>query len=280
MDNIEQQISSLPVSKVGKFFYHWLPYRKNIIKKNINNVFADKLSNDAKEHLIKAFYSHIVKCIGEILLFRFKSIDYLKSKVQVRGYQTLLDIHSQGKGVLILTGHFGNWEVAPIGGILNFEQYQGQFHFIRRTLKNKFIEKILFKRYYKAGLNVIPKNNSLDLVKEALDNNHAVVFVLDQHANISNKDGIPVEFFGKKAGTYRSLASFARYTGVPVVPAAGYRLNNGEHVLEFFEPIYWEDGKTNQESILINTSKYNQALEKIVLKNPEQWLWLHNRWKL
>lgn len=61
------------------------------------------------------------------------------------------------KGVLVVTGHFGNWEFAPLGGVLNFKEFKGQFHFIRRTLRFKFIERIMFKNYYQAGLNVIPK---------------------------------------------------------------------------------------------------------------------------
>ena len=115
---------------------------------------------------------------------------------------------------------------------------------------------------------------------DVLEKNHAVVFVLDQHASLANRDGVAAEFFGKKAGTYRSLASISRHTGVPVVPAAGYRLPNGQHVLEFFEPIVWKDYPTTQESIYRNTLAYNQALEKIILAHPEQWLWLHKRWKL
>ena len=181
---------------------------------------------------------------------------------------------------MVLTGHFGSWEFAPLGGILNFKQFKGRFHFIRRTLGNKWVERILFRRYYKAGLHVIPKSNALQQVSDALDQNHAVVFVLDQHASLKNKDGIAAEFFGKKAGTYRSLASFSRYTNLPVVPAATYRLPNGRHVLEFFEPIPWQDYGSSHESLYQNTCAYNRAIEKIILKHPEQWLWLHRRWKL
>ena len=113
-----------------------------------------------------------------------------------------------------------------------------------------------------------------------LEQNHAVVFVLDQHASLKNRDGIAVEFFGKKAGTYRSLATFSRHTGVAVVPAASYRLPNGRHVLEFHEPILWQDYGSTQESIYRNTLAYNQALERIILAHPEQWSWLHKRWKI
>ena len=247
---------------------------------NIDNVFGDALTVLQKKKLAKAFYSHLATSIKEMMTLRFLSEEALCARVEVRGYERLLDVAAEKRGVLVLTGHFGSWEFAPIGGILNFKEFQGHFHFIRRTLGSKFLERLLFRRYYQAGLHVIPKKNSLQQVCDALDKNHAVVFVLDQHASIANRDGVAVEFFGKKAGTYRSLASFSRHTGVPVVPAAGYRLPDGRHVLEFYDPIPWQDYGTTQESIYHNTRAYNQALERIILANPEQWLWLHKRWKL
>ena len=274
------KFAALRVTRAGRFMCRWLPYRKKVVADNIEQVYGKTLSEDDKSQLMKAFYSHLLTSIKETILLRFISDKKLKQQVEVRGHEKLLKIADQGKGVLVLTGHFGNWEYAPIGGIMNFDSYKGQFHFIRRTLGNKFIERILFRRYFRAGLNVIPKKNSLFQVMEALEKNHAVVFVLDQHASLVNRDGVAAEFFGKKAGTYRSLASIARNTGVPVVPAAGYRLSNNKHVLEFHDPIYWQDGKTTQESIYKNTRQYNQALEEIILAHPEQWMWLHKRWKL
>lgn len=268
------------ISMIGRFIYYCLPYRRHVVMRNIDQVFADKLSRPQKKDLAKAFYSHLVLSLKETVQLRFLSEKALCDRVTVRGHQYLLDIAEQGAGVLILTGHFGSWEFAPLGGILNFKQFKGHFHFIRRTLGNKTIEKILFKRYFQAGLQVIAKQDALHRVKDALDQNHAVVFVLDQHASVNNRDGVAVEFFGKPAGTYRSLASISRHTNVPVVPAAGYRLPNGDHVLEFFPPIPWQEYPTTQESIYRNTLAYNQALEKMILAHPEQWMWLHKRWKI
>jgi KDO2-lipid IV(A) lauroyltransferase len=275
-----QQIDQLPVSIAGRLMYALLPYRRKVIRKNIDQVFGDKLDRAQKKHLTQAYYSHLLTSVKEAFQLRFMSEATLCSRVEIRGYQNMLDVVANNRGVLVLTGHFGNWEFAPIGGILNFKEFQGQFHFIRKTMGNKTIERILFNRYYNAGLNVIPKKNSLQQVCDALDQNHAVVFVLDQHATLGNRDGVAVEFFGKKAGTYRSLASLARHTGVPVVPAASYRLANGKHVLEFHEPLIWQEFENTQESIYRNTLCYNQALERIILAHPEQWMWLHKRWKL
>jgi KDO2-lipid IV(A) lauroyltransferase len=275
-----EKISSLPVSLAGRFFYYILPYRRKVIKANIDQVYADNLSEKEKKQLILAYYSHLARSIKEAFQIRFMSAEKLQQSVEVKGYEYLQQVAEKNRGVLILTGHFGNWEFAPIGGIMKFQDFRGKFHFIRKSIGFKKLEKILFKRYYQAGLNVIPMKNSLDKVCEALENNDAVVFVMDQHAIVENRDGIAVEFFGKKAGTYRSLATLARYTETAVVPAAGYRKADGQHVLEFHPPIEWQDHGNTQSSLYHNTLAYNQALEKLVLAHPEQWHWLHKRWKL
>ena len=280
MNDLEKQIRELPVSVLGRFVYKYLPYKRQVILANISRVYGERLNDGQKKHLAMSYYSHLLKSFKEAMQLRFMSEETLSKQVEVRGHEHMLSIVAQQKGVLVLTGHFGNWEVAPIGGVLNFKEFQGQFHFIRRTLSIKSIERSLFKQYYQVGLNVIPKKNSLDKVCAALEKNHAVIFVLDQHASLANRDGIAVEFFGEKAGTYRSLATLSRYTGVPVIPAAGYRLPNGKHVLEFFAPIPWQDHDNTAESLYQNTLAYNQALERIILAHPEQWNWMHKRWKL
>lgn len=280
MNDLVERVNSSPVNWVGRFIYRWIPYRRKLILNNMNQVFGNQLSSEQKTHLIKSYYSHLATSLKEALQLRFLSEKSLREKVTVIGHEKMLEVVAQQKGVLVVTGHFGNWEFAPLGGILDFKQFKGQFHFIRRTLRFKLLEKIVFKNYYQAGLNVIPKKNSLEQVCVALEKNHAVIFVLDQHASLVNRDGIAVEFFGKKAGTYRSLATLSRYTGVPVIPAASYRLPNGKHVLEFYDSIPWEERTSAQEALYHNTLKYNQALEKIILANPAQWNWMHKRWKL
>jgi len=273
-------MSNLKITTMGRILYYLIPYRRAVIKANINQVFNDSLTPALKKHLMLAFYSHLATSIKEAIQLRFISDEALSQAVDVVGHENLLNVAKANKGVLILTAHMGNWEFAPLGGILNFKQYQGQFHFIRRTLGAKWLERILFRRYFRFGLNVIPKKNSLDKVCDALAQNHAVVFVLDQHASLVNRDGVAAEFFGKKAGTYRSLASLSGHTGVPVVPATSYRLPSGRHVLAFGEPIVWQDHGSLQATLYHNTLAYNQALEKIILAHPEQWMWLHKRWKL
>ncbi len=273
-------IDLLKPTLAGNFFYYCLPFRKKVILKNMNIVFIDILSQNQIKKLALSFYSHIATSLKENLMMRFWSEDKIKSKAEVVGTEHVKQVLDENKGVLVLTGHFGNWEFAPIAGILNFKRLQGHFYFIRKLIGNKWLEKKLFSRYYNAGLNVIPKKNSLTKVCEVLENNSAVVFVMDQHACIKSKDGIKADFFNKPAGTYRSLATIARNMEVPVVPAQSYRKKDGTHVLEFYPPLDWIDSAKGREQLIQNTQHYNHVLEKMILKYPEQWLWMHKRWKI
>jgi lauroyl/myristoyl acyltransferase len=88
-----------------------------------------------------------------------------------------------------------------------------------------------------------------------------------------------VEFFGHPAGTFRSLAVIALATGAPVVPAASWRDETGRHVLRFELPLAPIEHSDTNEAIRMNTRAYNRALERMIVRRPEQWWWVHRRWK-
>ena len=122
------------------------------------------------------------------------------------------------------------------------------------------------------------KRGSLDRILDRLAAGDMVVFPFDQHA--SPPDGIEVDFFGHSAWTFKSLAIIALATGAPVLPAAGWREADGRHVLRFEEPVeVVESGNVNDE-IRATTRAFNAALERLVLRHPEQWFWVHRRWKI
>jgi Kdo2-lipid IVA lauroyltransferase/acyltransferase len=279
MNTIQEYLKTIHPTLAGKFLYYCLPYRKRTVLSNMRQVFGNNLSKSEINYLSQCFYSHLATSLKENFFMRFMTQKEIAEKAEVIGYESALEIAKTGKGLLVLTGHFGNWEFAPVAGILNFKQFKGSFYFIRKMLKPKWLERKIFNRYYLSGLNVIPKKNSLAQVCDVLEKNNAVVFVMDQYASLP-KDGVSVEFFGKKTGTYRSLATIARYTNVPVIPVASYRKPNGQHVLKFYEAIPWVNSdKGHHEEIRQNTLLYNQALERLILEHPEQWLWTHKRWK-
>ena len=185
--------------------------------------------------------------------------------------------HQRGKGVLIVAPHLGNWGITITGALAQFSQYRGQFHVLRRPLFPRWLDRFVSERFRRAGLGVLPKKGSLEQLLSRLAAGDAVIFLLDQHA--AGRDGVAVDFFGAPAGTFRSLAIIARSTGAPVVPLATWREADGTHVLRFEEvvpPIACADPN---EAIRRNTRAYTAALERLILRHPEQWFWAHRRWK-
>jgi KDO2-lipid IV(A) lauroyltransferase len=278
--HVKHYIKNLKPSLCGKFFYYCIPFRKKVMLQNMHLVFGQHLSAKEIRKLAQGFYSHLARSISENIALHFMSEENIRQRAIVVGEENIIDpIDKQEKGMILITGHFGNWEFAPIAGMLNFKRFRGRLYFVRKTLSNKTIEKILFKRYYQAGLRVISKKNSLEKVCDALESKNAVVFVHDQHASIKAKDGMMIDFFGKPAGTYKSPAMLANYMKVPVIPARSYRRKDGMHVLEFFPPIPWQSASDKNNEIAVNLRAYNQALENMILEYPDQWLWVHRRWK-
>ncbi len=124
---------------------------------------------------------------------------------------------------------------------------------------------------------MLPKRGSLDAMLDRLAHGDAIVFAFDQHAQ--PPDGIAVDFFGSPAWTFKSLAIIALATGAPVVPATSWREPDGKHVLRFEAPIPAVEHANTSEAIRLTTRAYNAALERLVLRRPEQWYWVHRRWK-
>lgn len=276
-DSIPRILAGLKPGFLGNFLYHCLPIRRSVIRQNIRMALGRLLTQEQQVKLAKSFYRHLGLLAVEILWVDWQSPEALRKRVEVRGLQYLLDAGKLGKGALILSGHFGNWELAPIGAILGFTEYKGRLHILRRQIVNKTVEKILFRRFYEVGLGIIPKKRSLDRVLDALERNEAVGFIMDQYAR-PGKEGIEVDFFGRPAGTFKSLAMVARSSGAPVIPAASWR-EEKKHVFEFYSPVPWVERADPDEEIRANTLRYNGVLEELVLRHPDQWWWMHRRWK-
>jgi KDO2-lipid IV(A) lauroyltransferase len=248
-----------------------------VVLANLRRVYGETLSDDDIVDLAQAHYGHLWKLAGEFLRFRWLSRQRQLALVRIENLDAFADAYLQGKGVLLLTGHFGNWEVATVAGIGSFPQMRGRFHFVRRALKPDWFDRLVTRRFQRAGFGVLPKRGSLDAMLDRLTHGDAIVFAFDQHAQ--PPDGIAVDFFGTPAWTFKSLAIIALATGAPVVPATSWRESDGRHVLRFEAPIPAVEHANTSEAIRLTTRAYNAALERLVLRRPEQWYWVHRRWK-
>jgi KDO2-lipid IV(A) lauroyltransferase len=267
----------IDVPHAGKVLYQFLPLRREVIMANLRRVFGDTIPEADIVRLAQAHYGHLWQLAGEFLRFRWLSRARKAALVRVENIDALVAARAKGKGVLVLTGHFGNWEVATIAGIGNYPEVRGRFHFVRRAIKPRWLDALVARRFNQAGFGVLPKRGSLDLILERLAAGDMVVFPFDQHAQ--PPDGIEVLFFGHPAWTFKSLAIIALATGAPVVAATSWREADGRHVLRFEEPMAPIECANTSEAIRRNTRAYNEALERLILRRPEQWYWVHRRWK-
>ena len=261
----------------GRVMYALLPVRKQVVLENLRRVFGADVRDDEIERLAQAHYAHLAQLMAELVRFRWLSAGKKAAMVRVENIDAFVAARAQGKGVLILTGHFGNWEVATVAGLGNFPEVRGRFHFVRRPIKPRWLDGWVNRRFRKAGFGVIGKRGSLDAILDRLNSGDAVVFPFDQHAR--PPDGIEVDFFGEPAGTFKSLAIIALATGAPVLPASSWREPDGQHVLRFEDPVAPVEHDNVNEEIRRTTRAYNAMLERLILRHPEQWFWVHRRWK-
>ncbi|HVF65671.1 MAG TPA: 4'-phosphopantetheinyl transferase superfamily protein [Casimicrobiaceae bacterium] len=262
---------------LGRLAYRLLPFRRAVIEDNLRRVFGTRVPVDEIRALAQAHYAHLLRLAGEFLRYRWYPDSRKRALVRVDNVEAFAQAWHAGRGVLVLTGHFGNFEVSTVAVLMQFPEVRHRIHFVRRPIKPGWLDTLVNRRMRKAGFGTIGKRGSLDRMLALLEQGDAIVFPFDQHAR--RPDGIDVEFFGHAAGTFKSLAIIALATRAPVVPAASWREADGTHVLRFEPALPLIELDDTDEAIRRNTRAYNQALERLVMRQPEQWWWVHRRWK-
>lgn len=200
--------------------------------------------------------------------------DYVQKLVETRGLENLEKAKEKGKGVLILAAHLGNWEL--LGSALL--EHVGPITVVYKKAKNPFVTEFIRKTRKKRGIETIPHRNSARKIMAILKKGEAVGILLDQHA--TNKDAIRADFFGMPVATNYGLALIAIKTGTPVVPAFLVRNEEGNYCCTYEEPIILTKGDDMQEEILRATTTFNSIMEKWIRNYPDQWFWLHNRFRV
>jgi len=262
---------------LGKLLYNLLPARRWVILENLERVFGETVPPAEIVRIAQAHYAHLARMIFEFLRYPFVRAHRRLAMARVENLDVLVREHAKGRGVLVLTGHFGNFEVATAAAIAQYPEARGKFFFVRRPFKPQWLDDIVTRRFAAAGFGILPKSNSLDGLLDRLTAGDIVVVPFDQHAG--PRDGVRVDFFGHSAGTFKSLAVIAQSTGAPVLPASSWREPDGTHVLRFEPPLALVELENVSEEIRRNTRTFNAALERMILRHPEQWWWVHRRWK-
>jgi Kdo2-lipid IVA lauroyltransferase/acyltransferase len=194
--------------------------------------------------------------------------------VQFEGLgESLRLVLERKSGVILITGHFGNWEVAGYAmAALGFPTIS-----VARRLDNPYIDRYVLGTREQAGQRILDKQGATAVVPGALERKETVCFIADQDAG---QTGVFVDFFGRKASTYKAIALMAMQHDAPVVVGYGRRLKEqfGFEIgtRRIIRPSEWQDKPNPMVWI---TQEYTRALEEIIREAPEQYLWVHRRWK-
>ena len=197
-------------------------------------------------------------------------VQYIYLTKQAANIRLLL---ARNKPIIYVTGHFGNWEV--VGYVL------ARFGFptfsVARRLDNPYLDRYVFGIREHTGQTILDKKSATGMLSQLLDNNEVIGFVADQDAG---RKGVFVDFFGRKASTYRSIALLAIRHEAPIVIGYGRRIDEqykfeiGVH--RIIHPAEWAE---QDDPVMWITQEYTRGIEEIVRTAPEQYLWVHRRWK-
>jgi Kdo2-lipid IVA lauroyltransferase/acyltransferase len=187
--------------------------------------------------------------------------------------ETLRLILERKTGVIMITGHFGNWEVAGCTmAALGFPTVS-----VARRLDNPYVDRYVLGVRERTGQRIIDKRGATTVVPEALDRKETVCFIADQDAG---RTGAFVDFFGRKASTYKAIALMAMQHGAPIVVGYAKRMKEqcGFEIgtQRIIYPGEWAD---QPNPMMWITQEFTRALEEIIRQAPEQYLWVHRRWK-
>lgn len=267
----------MPTGVFGWLFYFVRPSKHSMSKRNIERVFSKILSLKEQRHLRVAYYSHMILCIKEIILFSLLSRKHLRKRIVLLGQEHFYNAQAKQKGMIILTGHTGNWEFSPLFFHDLMGTNQSLYYCIRKSLRFEFLDRIFWERFKSAGFLIINKRDAIRQVRAAIKNQDVVFFPFDLKPKL-NKTNLTANFLGQPSLTYSSAAYLANKYACPVLSITFYRVGKKQHVLEFYPEISCCAAENRKDNYLENTQRYNQRLEEMLLAHPEQWLWSYKRW--
>jgi KDO2-lipid IV(A) lauroyltransferase len=232
-----------------------------------------ELAPESREGILRGVVESLGRLLGEFSQFPKLDAESIKRIVVYEGLDHYLEAASQGKGVLLLTGHFGSWELCAFAHGL----YGHPISFLVRPLDNPLLNELINRYRGLSGNKVIDKNRAVRPVLSTLRQGHDVGMLID--GNTVSEEGVFCDFFGVSACSTTGLAVFALRSGAPVVP--GFLIwdaSAGIHRLIFEPAIPMIRTGDFREEIRLNTASFTKVIERYAREYPEQWLWIHKRW--
>ncbi len=245
---------------------------RSITLDNLRNSFKDKSETGLYETAKDVFINFGRSAIEFIRSDRFFK-DGVEKNFRIINLESYDRALSKGRGLLLLTGHCGSWELLALAQSVR----KPPFGVVVRPLDNPYLEKLVSKVRTRYGNFLIGKKWGLKEILRTVSEGGTVGILLDQ--NVARKEGVFVDFFGRPACTNKGLALIAARTKAPVITAFIRRVDRELHEIYLGDEIPFVDSGDKEADLITNTQVYTRAIEDFIRKYPDQWFWMHRRWK-
>lgn len=238
---------------------------------NLRQAFPE-MSDAWRHRVARRSCQHLGMLFVEICVLLTRPLNEILALLRLEGRDHLDTAMRKHGRALMFTAHLGNWELLP--AVVRLTPYE--LTIVVRPLDAPWLNRVAEAVRSKAGIELIAKRAALRPVLEALARGRLVGILLDQNA--SRREGVFVPFFGREASTSRAVAVLALRAHAPVVPIFTRREADGTHRVVVYPPIEVTDGGSDR-AVTELTARCTQAIEAAVRETPEQWFWMHERWR-
>lgn len=254
------------------FFYNFIPIRKKVVINNLINAFPD-LSEKEIKRIAYGSYKSFTLTLVEILYLPWMTKEQIISSVKFENMDLILNKEKENNGVILLSAHFGNWEYCAISGGI---QTGRKFSVVVKPQRNTLVDEWMNKARTKWNNDVVPLGISIRNIVSVLHKKGIVAMVADQRGP---EESIKLEFFGRKTSVHTGPAVLALKMKSPIIYGITVRQPDNSYKAVIDE-ISQENLPDNfDDKVKVLTDRMLKYLEKKIRQNPEQWFWMHNRWK-
>lgn len=258
---------------LGDAWYFADARHRRIALGNLELALGDELDSRARATVCRKAFEHLARVILELPYLSILSHDSVDDFLTFKGFEHVRAASEKGKGLLFIGSHFGNWEMMAKGVSLHHRKG----HMVVRPLDNPILDGLIDWVRSNTGSRTIPKKGSALRIFRLLKQGEIVALLNDQNAVRS--EAVFVPFFGELASTNKAPAAIALRTGAPVIPVHNFRQPDGRYQIVAEPEIDLIRTGDTEHDIQANTALFNRIIEGHIRRHPEQWLWVHKRWR-
>lgn len=248
--------------------------QRRIALESLTIAFGKEKTQSEIRKIAKDCFSYIAKAAAEVIFIMDRPL-FFKNKVQLKAKENLDNALAKGKGVILVSAHFGNFPLMLLK--LNLEGYKTAS--LMRRMRDERMERVFAAIRDKMGIKAIysqPRVTSVTESLRTLRNNELLFIPLDQNFGTG---GVFVDFFGRKAATATGPVVLAQRTSAAIVPCFIVRQKDDTHTIIFEPELELKEGKSPQETLAINIQRLTVIIESYIRRYPAEWGWIHRRWK-